>query len=329
MHFANPAAFFLVIFGLAIGWLREASRFRPGARLPFPELKAVRALPQTWRVRFRWLPSALLYLGLFLGIVALARPQTLLKGEAARAKGIDIMVVLDTSGSMRAIDFKPLDRMGAAKRAVKNFISKRQYDRIGLVVFAGVSLLQCPLTLDYAALLDFLDQVDVGMTTTENTAIGTAIATACNHLKRSTAKSRILVLVTDGRSNAGEIDPLTAAKAAQSLGIKIYTIGVAIRGQSFIPVDTVFGKQLAPIAEDLDEPTLQEIAQTTEGRYFRATSPRELEQIYGEIDRLEKSEVKGPAPVEYKDRYFPWLMAAMILLTIGFALELVAMRTVP
>jgi Ca-activated chloride channel homolog len=169
----------------------------------------------------------------------------------------------------------------------------------------------------------------VGITSTENTAIGTALATACNHLKRSTAKSRIIVLVTDGRSNAGEIDPITAAKAAESLGIKIYTIGVAIRGQSVIPVDTVFGKQLAPIMEDLDEPSLQAIASTTDGRYYRATSTKELEQIYGEIDKLEKTEVKGPAPVEYKDRYFPWLMAAMVLLTLGYALELVGMRSVP
>src|SRR5207249_825191 len=136
----------------------------------------------------------------------------------------------------------------------------RQYDRIGLVAFAGVALLQCPLTLDYGALLEFLEQVDVGVTTTENTAIGTAIASAVNHLKRSTAKSKVIILVTDGRNNSGEIDPVTASKAAASLGIKIYTIGVGVRGQSVIPVDTPFGRQLVPIAEDLDEPAMDEIA---------------------------------------------------------------------
>src|SRR6185295_18326711 len=170
-----------------------------------------------------------------------------MKGEEAHARGIDIMIALDTSGSMRALDFNPKDRMMVAKQATKTFISHRQYDRIGLIAFAGIALLQCPLTLDYAALLDFLDQVDVGITTTENTAIGTALASASNHLKRSTAKSRVIILVTDGRSNAGEIDPVTAAKAAASLGIKIYAIGVGIHGQSKIPVDTVWGKQLVPI----------------------------------------------------------------------------------
>src|SRR5262249_7072209 len=159
------------------------------------------------------------------------------------------------------------------------FISHRQYDRIGLVAFAGVALLQCPMTLDYGALLEFLDQIEVGITTTENTAIGTAIATAYNHLKRSTAKSRVLILVTDGRNNSGEIDPLTATKAAASLGIKIYTIGVGIRGQSKIPVDTAWGRQLVPIEEDLDEPGLEDIAHETGGRYYRASSTKEFDEI--------------------------------------------------
>src|SRR4029077_4516111 len=138
--------------------------------------------------------------------------------------GINIMIALDTSGSMRALDFNPKDRITVAKQATKAFISHRQFDRIGLVAFAGVAMLQCPLTLDYAALLDFLDQVEVGITTTENTAIGTAIATAANHLKKSTAKSKVIILVTDARNNSGEVDPVTAAKAADGLGIKIYAI---------------------------------------------------------------------------------------------------------
>src|SRR5262249_49465524 len=164
-------------------------------------------LPQTWRTRFRPWPAALVYAGLALSIIALARPRTVMKGEEAQARGIDIMIALDTSGSMRALDFNPKDRMTVAKEAVKKFISHRQFDGIGLVPFAGVALLQCPMTLDYAALLDFLGEVEVGVTTTENTAIGTAIATAANHLKRSTAKSRVVILATDGRSNSGEIDP--------------------------------------------------------------------------------------------------------------------------
>jgi Ca-activated chloride channel family protein len=200
---------------------------------------------------------------------------------------------------------------------------------MGLVVFAGVPLLQCPLTLDYGALLEFLEQVEPGMTGTENTAIGTAIAAAAGRLKKSTAKSKIIILVTDGRSNSGEVDPLTAAKAAEAVGIKIYTIGVGIRGQSVIPVDTPWGKQLAPIQDDLDEPSLMDIAHVTGGRYYRATSPKELEQIYAEIDGLEKSEVEGPAPVEFQDRYLPWLMMAMALASLGLGLSLSVWRTVP
>jgi Ca-activated chloride channel family protein len=329
MSFANPAAFLLLpMLGLLV-WLRERREASFRARLPFPSLELARNLPMTWRAAWARVPVWILYGGLLLGIVALARPRSILKGAEARARGIDIMIALDTSGSMRALDFNPLDRMAVAKKATKNFIARRQYDRIGLVVFAGVSLLQCPLTLDYGALLEFLDQVEVGLTTTENTAIGTAIAAAANHLKRSAAKSKVIILVTDGRNNSGEIDPETAAKAAAGLGIRIYTIGVGIRGQSVIPVDTMWGRQLVPIQEDLDEPALNEIAHLTGGRYYRAASSKEFDQIYGEIDQLEKSEIKGPAMREYQDRYLAWLLASMVLLTAGYGLQMTVWRTLP
>src|SRR5437879_766845 len=202
MSFANPAAFLLLIPWALLVWLRERKTPIYRARLPFPSLEGSRSLAGTWRARFLPLPAFLVYGGLALSIVALARPRTIMKGEEAHARGIDIMIALDTSGSMRALDFNPKDRMTVAKEAVKTFISHRQFDRIGLVAFAGVALLQCPMTLDYGALLDFLDQVEVGITTTENTAIGTAIATASNHLKRSTAKSKVIILVTDVRNNS-------------------------------------------------------------------------------------------------------------------------------
>jgi Ca-activated chloride channel family protein len=329
MNFANPAAFLLLpLLGLLV-WLREIKAAHYRAKLPFPSLATVKTLPTTWRTRFQSLPAYLIYAALALSIVALARPRTILKGEEARARGIDIMIALDTSGSMRALDFDPKDRMTVAKQATKTFISHRQFDRIGLVIFAGVSLLQCPLTLDYGALLEFLDQVEVGATTTENTAIGTAIATAANHLKRSTAKSKVLILVTDGRNNSGEIDPLTAAQAAAGIGIKIYTIGVGIRGPSKIPVDTAWGKQLVPIEEDLDEPALEEIARTTGGRYYRASSTKEFDEIYGEIDKLEKTEIKGPSIHEYHDQYLGWLILAMALLCAGYGFQMTVWRTAP
>jgi Ca-activated chloride channel family protein len=329
MHFANPSAFLLLPLLALWVWLRERSAPVFRAAMPLPDLSLLMRLPSTWRTRYGPYVRWLVYAGLVLGIVALARPQAALKGEEAKARGVDIMLVLDTSGSMRALDFDPLNRMAVAKRATKSFISRRKYDRIGLVVFAGVSMLQCPLTLDYGALLEFLDQVDVGMTTTENTAIGTAIATAVNHLKRSTAKSKIIVLVTDGRSNSGEIDPATAAKAASALGIKIYTIGVGIHGQSVIPVQTPFGMQMARIQEDLDEPALNQIAQDTGGRYYRAASSREFDDIYAQIDKLEKSELDAPPPSEFEDRYRSWLLLGMVLLTAGLGFQMTVLRTFP
>jgi len=329
MNFANPEAFLLFIFLGLLVWLRENKSPVFRAKLPFPSLDAAKSLPGTWRTQFIRMPGWLIYVGLGLAVIALARPRNLLKGEEAHARGIDIMIALDTSGSMRALDFDPKDRMTVAKEATKNFILHRQYDRIGLVAFAGVALLQCPLTLDYGPLIEFLDQVEVGVTTTENTAIGTAIATASNHLKRSTAKSKVIILVTDGRNNSGEIDPETAAKAAASLNIKIYTIGVGIRGESKIPVETVWGKQLVPIQEDIDEPALEDIARETGGRYYRAASTKEFNEIFGEIDKLEKTEIKGPTTHEYRDQYLGWLIVGMILITSGCGLQLTIWRTIP
>ncbi len=329
MNFASPSAFLLfILFGLLV-WMRERHSTAYRARLPFPSLDRVKSLPGSWRTHLSYLPAVLIYAGLALSVVALARPRTVMKGEEAHARGIDILIALDTSGSMRALDFNPKDRMTVAKEATRKFISHRQFDRIGLVAFAGVALLQCPLTLDYAALLDFLDEIDVGVTTTENTAIGTAIATAANHLKRSTAKSKVIILVTDGRSNSGEIDPDTAAKAAASLGIRIYTIGVGIRGPSMIPVDTAWGKQLVPIQEDLDEPVLESIARATGGRYYRADSTKEFDEIFKEIDSLEKTEIKGPTIHEYRDHYLAWLLLAMLLLCAGYGLETTIWKTAP
>ncbi len=329
MNFANPPAFLLFVFLGLLAWLRERRSPAYRARLPFPSLDSLKSLPGTWRTHFSYVPAVLVYVGLALSIVALARPRSVMKGEEANARGIDIMVALDTSGSMRALDFNPKDRMTVAKEATREFISHRQFDRIGLVAFAGVAVLQCPLTLDYAALLDLLDEVDVGVTTTENTAIGTAIATAANHLKRSTAKSKVIILVTDGRNNSGEIDPDTAAQAAAGLGIRIYTIGVGVHGQSMIPVETAWGKQLVPIQEDLDEPALESIARATGGRYYRADSTKEFDEIFKEIDSLEKTEIKGPTIHEYRDHYLAWLLLAMVLLCAGYGLEMTIWKTTP
>jgi len=329
MNFANPGFLFLWILLALLIWLREFQDARFSVRMPFPDLYIPRQLTTNWRTRYVRVPRGIIYAGLAFAILALARPRSVLPGEASRVQGIDIMILLDTSGSMRALDFNPKDRMTVALQSTRNFISKRHYDRIGLMVFAGVPLLQCPLTLDYAALLEFLDQVQVGITSTENTAIGTAIAAAANRLKRSTAKSKVIILLTDGSNNSGEVDPMTAAKAASALDIKIYTIGVGIRGQSMIPVDTPFGRQLVPIAEDLDEPALQAIADATGGRYYRADSAKEFDQIFSEIDHLEKSDIEAPRLLDYEDHYLRWLILAMICLSVGAALQMTVWRTFP
>lgn len=330
MNLANPLFLLAWIALFLLIWWREVlAPKRARAAMPFPDARIPRQLPATWRTRHARWPSWLIYAGIALAVLAWARPRGVLPGEAAHARGIDILLVLDTSASMRALDFDPRDRMSVAIEATRNFISKRRDDRIGLLVFAGVPLLQCPLTLDYGALMEFLGQVEPGMTGTDNTAIGTALAAGANRLQKSTAKSRILVLITDGRSNAGEVDPETAAKAAEAVGIRIYTIGVGKRGESVIPVDTPFGRQLAPITDDLDEPTLQTIARSSGGRYFRATSPKEFNQIFSDIDKLERSDIEAPRLLSYEDRYRPWLLAAMILLCAGFGLQLTLWRTFP
>lgn len=254
-------------------------------------------------------------LAILLLCLAMARPQLVQKKVLPPDAGVDIMLCIDTSSSMQANDFPP-NRIEAAKQAALDFIEKRKTDRIGIVVFAVNAMLQCPLTNDYASLEEFLNQVRIGMTYTDGTAIGDAIATSANHLKNSAAKTKIIVLLTDGRSNSGIItDPVLAAKAAASYGIKIYTIGTAseeatrgIRGQD----------------DTLDRPTLTEIARVTGGEFFHARSRAELEKIYSIIDKQEKTEFKNQVSVTYFDKYMYFLLPALALL---FA-EFVLVRTV-
>lgn len=273
----------------------------------------------------RLLPLVLKGASVLLLAAALARPQRQRAGAAAPAKGVDILLVLDTSTSMRALDFAPQDRMEAAKAAAREFISKRVSDRIGVLIFGGAPVLACPLTLDYEALYGFLEGVSPGMTGVEGTAIGDGLAAAAAHFKDSAAKSKIAVLLTDGRNNAGLVDPVTAARAARSLGIKVYVIGTAQKGAALYPVDhPLRGRTLVQLPDDLDEDTLTLVAAEAQGRYFRATNSKELSQIYSEIDRLEKSDVKLPELFTYHDLHAWLLLPAAALL----ALELALTRTV-
>lgn len=266
-----------------------------------------------WPVR--WLPILLKTTALALAVVALARPQSVSRELAGMAEGIDIILVLDTSESMRALDFDPLDRITAAKQAARDFVLKRSSDRIGLVVFGGEPLLACPPTLDYEALLSFLADIKPGVTQSRGTAVGDGLAAAVAHLKDTSAKSKVAVLLTDGANNAGLVDPLTAARVAKSLGVRVYTIGTAKRGQAMVPVDhPVFGRQLVAIQDELDEDSLSKVAFETGGRYFRAENTKELNEVYSEIDAMEKTAVDRPETVTYADFHHLLLIPAAVLL---------------
>jgi Ca-activated chloride channel family protein len=246
------------------------------------------------------------------------------------APATDILLVLDTSGSMAALDFKPKNRLEGAQEVIRRFVDNRPRDRIGLVLFGGLAFTQCPLTLDHGALLSFLDKVAIGAVNQDGTAIGSAIAVAAARLKKSEAKSKTIVLLTDGRNNAGEVDPLTAAKAAAALGIRIYAVGAGKRGASEFPVDDpVFGRRIVMVQEDLDEDALRAVADATGGRYFRATSLDSLRQVYDEIDRLEKTDVKAEIFSDRRDVYFPWLMIGLFLISAETALAHTMFRRLP
>ncbi|MFH1723519.1 MAG: VWA domain-containing protein [Elusimicrobiota bacterium] len=303
--------------------LREVLGSR--ASMTFPDASGLRTLTsRASGLWVRWTPTLLKWAVLILAALALARPQTVTRQAVGLAEGIDILLVLDTSTSMQAIDFDPLDRMAAAKNAAREFVRGRASDRIGIVVFGGDPLLTCPLTLDYDALLGFLEDVHPGMTRSNGTAIGDGIAAAVNHLKDSEGRSKVAILLTDGRSNTGLVDPTTAAKTAHTFGIKFYAIGTGKRGEALVPVDDpVFGRRLVSIPDELDEDTLLKVAAETDGKYFRATNLDELKQIYAEIDRLEKTQYERPEIVSFDDLYAYILLPAVFLL----GLEMLLTRT--
>ncbi len=322
MSWAHPLAFWLAVPALAVlAWSLLGGR-KPAA-LSFPGGSALAARGLSTRARLsRWGSPTLKGLALLCVVCGLARPQSVKSRLAGMGRGIDIILAMDTSTSMSALDFDPLNRLDAAKDTARRFVEGRVQDRIGVIVFGGAPQLASPLTADYDAVYQVLDGLTPGMTKTDGTAIGDGIISAVNHLKDSDAKSKVVILLTDGRSNTGLIDPITAAKTAASLGIRVYTIGCGKRGQSVMPVDDPNqGRVMVAIDDDLDEDLLNEISTLTEARYFRATSLKELRDIYATIDKLEKSQVKLPDVVSRNDRYqFPITLALLLLLA-GALLE--------
>ncbi len=266
---------------------------------------------------------------LFFFITALARPQLLNTYQVEELKGMDILLTLDISGSMAAIDFKPKNRLEVAKEVIAAFIEKRRDDRLGLVIFAATSYTKCPLTVDYDILKFYLQETELGELE-DGTAIGMALASSVNRIQHSPAKTRIIILLTDGVNNRGEIDPRDAAKMARDFHIKVYTIGVGTRGEAPYPVLDSFGRQqYVMVNVEIDEPLLQEIAKTTGGLYFRATDPDSLRNIFSEIDRWEKSSIKSKNYFETSE-LFPYFIAlGLLILLLVETARRTFLRTLP
>ena len=261
-------------------------------------------------------------------IIALMRPQERNALQEVNAEGIDIMMVIDISGSMRAMDFKP-NRLEAVKRVAQAFVSQRKNDRIGLNVFARESFMQCPLTTDLNRLNEFIAGLEIVNEKFDGTAIGMAVAGAINRLRDSDAKSKVIVLLSDGRNNAGELDPITTSDLAKEFGIRIYTIGAGTRGTAAMPVQTVIGVRKVQVRVDIDEETLTKIADITGGHYFRATDEKSLAAIYQEISEMETTEYSVREYVQHAELFYYPLLVALFLLIIEFILERLVFRRFP
>ncbi len=313
--------------------VRGHLRRRPAAR--YPQLAVFDLGRTSWSVRLQALLPLAHALALSLLAIALARPQIVQREEEIETEGIDIMLALDISGSMQAEDFKPQNRLRVAKDVVKEFLGLVKNDRVGLVVFSGQAFTQCPLTLDYAILQQLVENVQIGMIE-DGTAIGTALANSVNRLKDSAAKSKVVILLTDGENNAGKIDPDTAAKIAQAFGVRVYTIGVGKEGGAPIPVDhPVYGKIYARnpdgsiILTKIDEKVLRRIADATGGQYFAATDERALSTIYAQILELERTKFQVKR-YERVNEYFRWAaLPGGVLLVLGLLLARTRLRVLP
>jgi Ca-activated chloride channel family protein len=310
--------------------LRRERRRRQGveASLTLSDLTAFRAASSGLRPRLARILPAVELAALCLTIIILARPQSGVKEREVLTEGIDIVLAIDVSGSMKAEDFKP-NRLVAAKKVAQEFIRGRQGDRIGLVVFASDSFTQCPLTLDYGVLIDLVEQVDFGIVA-DGTAIGSGIANAANRLRDSKAKSKVIILLTDGVNNAGRIDPLTAAKLAGALGIRVYTVGAGVEGEAPYPVDDpVFGRRTVMMRSTIDEETLRAIAERTGGEFFRARDSRTLTAIYDRISKMETTRMETREFVRYDELGPVMLLPALGLLLIVLVLESTVLLKVP
>jgi Ca-activated chloride channel family protein len=329
IHFANKIYFLgLAIVPLLILWhvylKNKGRRF-----ILYSSKNLIKSSDRTVKTFFIKNLFYIKLLALILFIAALARPQELSYYEKESKKGIDILITLDISGSMASIDFTPKNRLEVAKDVIADFIQKRSTDRLGLVIFAGTSYTKCPLTIDYDMLKYFLEDTRIGELE-DGTALGMALATSVNRVRNSRSKTRIIILLTDGVNNRGEIAPRDAARIAGDFNVKVYTIGVGTKGQAPYPVMDANGRtQLYMMDVEIDEELLKEIANNTGGLYFRATDKEKLEQVFAEIDRWEKTEISTKRYYNARDLYIYFIIAAFALLFLAEAVKRTVLRTLP
>ncbi len=327
MVWKDPWILLLIPLILLLVFWRNFKKKPAGFRFSSTDLLG--DVPSSWKIKFFFIPETMRLLVLILFVIALAGPRQVLQETIHHTEGIDIVLAMDCSGSMAAEDFKingqRFNRLMIVKEVVRDFIRQRTSDKIGLVAFAGLAYTACPLTTDYDWLIANLERIELGVLQEDGTAVGSAISSSVNRLKNSQAKSKVVILLTDGVNNAGKIDPITAAKIAKTMGIKVYTIGAGSKGYVPFPMKDFFGRtvyQNVPI--DLDEDTLQEIARLTDGKYFRATDTESLRQIYQEIDKLEKTKMEEVGYKEYQE-LFVWVLSAAVLILV---LEVILSNTV-
>jgi len=320
--FANPSFLWLLLLVPAIIAYYIIRQHRTSASLKMPDLEVFNKAGTTFRNYLRHILFTLQAIAITLLIIVLARPQKTDKFQDVTTEGIDIILTLDISGSMLARDFRP-DRLEASKNVATEFISGRPYDRIGLVVFSGESFTQCPLTTDHAVLINLMREIESGMIE-DGTAIGNGLATAISRIKDSDAKSKVIILLTDGVNNRGDIAPATAADIAKTYGIRVYTIGVGTRGSAPYPVQTPFGLQYQSMPVEIDEDILKEISGKTGGTYFRATDNDKLVQVYAEIDKLEKSKIDVRQFTRSEEKF----LIPSIIVFILLALEILTRVTI-
>ena len=329
LEFYSPYYLYLLILIPFFIFYEEKRKRKIIPKMVVPSLKLFEGVKPTVKTvisRFYYIFKIVVFA---LIVIALARPRSGTKHQNIETEGIDIILVLDISTSMKAIDFKPSNRLEASKKIAVEFVKGRKSDRIGLVSFGGESFTQCPLTIDYNMLTKQIEALKFAPREWDGTAIGNAVGTAVDRLKDSKTKSKVIILLTDGRNNAGEIDPELASELAKTFNIKIYTIGAGAKGDVYYPVDGMFGKKYEKVQIEIDEDLLTIVAENTGGQYFRATNTKALRQIYQKISKMEKARIEVKEFVIYKELYFNYVIVALILLVLAYFIENLWLKKIP